>query len=146
MISRQMRSFEKVKAKRRLMRASKRYNCTSLHVWHMSLWFLQRLPPERSDDLTPLTDANWVANALDMLGKYPSEATHTKSIHPRAPSQTVPAGQNSRRFKPSVSIPHGSLASVTNEAIALNTKSDRDVRVQWTGIGNTLEVAILTDE
>lgn len=29
----------------------------------------QHLPQERSDDLTPLTDHNWVANILGMLGK-----------------------------------------------------------------------------
>lgn len=51
----------------------------------LTLPLLQRLPSDKPDDLSPLTDLNWVAAQLEVLADSPPQRTR------RAPAQWPPA-------------------------------------------------------
>jgi hypothetical protein len=78
----------------------------------------QRLPPERADDLTPLTDHNWVANVLGMLEKEVAATplsssgalgvlsnTSASTARPLTSIGAPWANQTRRQVAPSVTVP-----------------------------------------
>jgi type 2A phosphatase activator TIP41 len=110
----------------------------------------QRLPRERPDDLTPLTDSNWVANALGMLENDRPSASTARPV-PSVTSATgapwAAASQARQQIAPGVSIPVRTPLSMPPAPAALPSTgieaAGESSRKKWKGIGTRLEVAVL---
>lgn len=99
----------------------------------------KHLPRERADDLTPLTDHNWVANTLGMLEKN-SANTEIKQTKHHLAGPT--AGTST--FDGSTAAPwsQAQRRTVTAQDIILSvpsTASPEDKR-PWTGLGTKLDI------
>lgn len=137
----------------------KSVRCTlGLLTWRLTLARLQRLPRERPDDLTPLTDSNWVANALGMLendratAARPPAGAATGTAAPWAASAS--ASPSRQQIAPGVSIPIRTPVPVQQQQTATPSpapaggrapQEDGGKKAKWKGLGTRLEVASLVE-
>ncbi|CAD6575661.1 MAG: hypothetical protein CYPHOPRED_005760 [Cyphobasidiales sp. Tagirdzhanova-0007] len=105
----------------------------------------KRLPQERPDDLTPLTDSNWVANVIGMLEikrHSPGGSSSSEEAIISAPWATNAAGPGRKLVAPGVSVPFRSPDTFGSRSPKI-PKDDQREKVNWKGIGTTVQVATL---
>lgn len=101
----------------------------------------QRLPWERPDDLTPLTDANWVANMLGMLEQY--QSSPVGKISSTAAPRNARLSEDRVQIAEGVSIPNRMPTVLQTSAVA-ETSSESNTGSSlpaWRGLGVKLSVA-----
>lgn len=130
----------------------------------ISIDFYQRLPRERADDLTPLTDHNWVAGVLGMLEKEASITSRPGSASlalggRAAPMATVSEASTSapwtaarRQVLPNVSLPVRVTASPAQVLTVTESEQQQQqptmpfahgAQRPWSGLGTHLELSKL---
>ena len=103
---------------------------------------MQRLPVDKKDDLTPLSDPNWVASILGLLETTQLHAPSAPSPSPSSISAYVASSAAPpRTIAPGIELPNrtpGAARSPLPSPVAPSPPSSA-----WPGLGTRLEIARL---